>query len=103
VKLDESTAISRPAMERALGKLVLEAGFRDAFFSDRVVAAREANIELTDRERDALACIRPGALAAFRRYLDAKWTLGLGEVPAVTLTTEVRNEQTTQCPRRLIS
>jgi hypothetical protein len=43
--LEESTAISRPAME------------------------------LTDRERDALACIRPGALAAFRRYLDAKWTL----------------------------
>jgi hypothetical protein len=33
----------------------------------------------------------------------SKWTLDLGESPAVTLTTEVRNEQTTQCPRRLIS
>ena len=77
MKLEESTAISRPPMERALGKVVLDADFRDTFFSDPVVATREANIELTDRERDALACIRPGALAAFRRYLDANWTLGL--------------------------
>jgi len=71
-------------MERALGKLVLDATFRDAFFSDPVVAARVANLELTEREREALARIRPGALAAFRRYLDAKWTLGLpapGEAP----------------------
>ena len=46
--------------------LVLDARFRDAFFSDPVVATRAApNIDL--------------------------------------VTTEVRNEQTTQCPRRLIS
>jgi hypothetical protein len=67
VKLEESTAISRPAME------------------------------LTDRERDALACIRPGALAAFRRYLDAKWTLGL---PAPRKAPE---PVPGKCPRRLIS
>lgn len=79
-----SATSSCSAMERALGKLVLDATFRDAFFSDPVVAARVANLELTEREREALARIRPGALAAFRRYLDAKWTLSLpapGEAP----------------------
>ncbi len=68
-----SATSSCSAMERALGKLVLDATFRDAFFSDPVVAARVANLELTEREREALARIRPGALAAFRRYLEAKW------------------------------
>jgi len=79
-----SATSSCSAMERALGKLVLDASFRDAFFSDPAVATRAANIELTEREREALARIRPGALAAFRRYLEAKWTLGLpalGEAP----------------------
>ena len=69
-----SAISSCPAMERALGKLVLDASFREAFFSDPVAATRAASIELTERERDALARIRPGALAAFRRYLEAKWT-----------------------------
>jgi hypothetical protein len=77
------SAISGPAMERALGKLVLDAGFRYAFFTDPEAATRAVNIQLSERERDALVCIPPGALAAFRRYLDAKWTA--------------------QCPRRLIS
>jgi hypothetical protein len=64
--------MSRPAMERTLGKLVMDACFRDSFFRDPVAASRAAGIELT--ERDALARIPPGALAAFRRYLDGKWT-----------------------------
>jgi hypothetical protein len=68
------SAISGPAMERALGKLVLDADFRYAFLSDPEGATRAVNIQLSERERDALVCIRPGALAAFRRYLDAKWT-----------------------------
>jgi hypothetical protein len=46
-------------------------------------------IELTECERDALAHIRPGALAAFRRYLDGKWTF-VDECAAVTLGTEAR-------------
>src|SRR5262249_4912546 len=73
-----------PAMERALGKLVLDRHFRDAFFRDPVAATRAADIGLPERERDALACIRPGARAAFRRYLEAKWALSLpapGEAP----------------------
>jgi len=46
--------------------------FRDAFFRDRAVASEAAGIPLTDREQSALTRIRPGALAAFQRYLDAK-------------------------------
>jgi hypothetical protein len=64
----------RPAMEQALGKLVMDDDFRDAFFVDPDAASRAVNIELTERERNALARIRPGALAAFRSYLDRKWT-----------------------------
>ena len=65
--------MTRPAMERALGKLVMDAAFRDAFFRDPVAACRTVGIELTDRERDALAQIPRGALTAFQRYLSGKW------------------------------
>jgi hypothetical protein len=84
--------MSRPAMERTLGKLVMDARFRDAFFHDPVEASRSADIELTKRERDALARIRPGALAAFRRYLDAKWTFGVDERPPVTVSIEAASD-----------
>src|SRR5436309_2825662 len=46
--------------------------FRDAFFRDPAVASEAAGISLTNREWDALTRIRPGALAAFERYLHAK-------------------------------
>lgn len=68
--------MNQQAMEQALGKLVMDGGFRDAFFSDPVVASEVAGIPLTDRERNALTRIRPGALAAFQRYLDAKGVRG---------------------------
>ena len=64
--------MSQPAMEQALGKLVLDVGFRDAFFRDPAAASLAAGIQLTDQERGALERIRPGALAAFQRYLDGK-------------------------------
>lgn len=64
--------MNQPAMERALGKLVMDGRFRDAFFRDPAGASETAGIPLTDRERNALMRIRPGALAAFQRYLDAK-------------------------------
>ena len=38
-------------MEQALGKLVLDGGFRDAFFRDPAVAGEVAGISLTDNER----------------------------------------------------
>jgi len=63
---------NQQAMEQALGKLVMDGGFRDAFFRDPAVASEAAGIPLTDRERNALTRIRSGALAAFQRYLDAK-------------------------------
>jgi hypothetical protein len=59
-------------MEQALGKLVMDVRFRDAFFRDPTSASLAVGIQLTDRERSALGCIRPGALAAFQRYLDRK-------------------------------
>jgi len=65
--------MSQPAMEQTLGKLVMDAGFRDAFLLDPMAASRAAEIELTDRERSALARIPRGALAAFQRYLDGRW------------------------------
>jgi hypothetical protein len=65
--------MSQPAMERALGKLVMDVGFRDAFARDPIEANRAAGIDLTDRERGALAQIPRGALAAFRRYPDGIW------------------------------
>jgi hypothetical protein len=69
--MEAGSLSNQQAMEQALGKLVIDGGFRDAFFSDPVVASEAAGIPLTDRERNALARIRPGALAAFQRYLEA--------------------------------
>ena len=63
--------MSRQAME-ALGKLVMDVRFRDAFFRDPMAASLAAGIQLTDHERGVLGRIRPGALAAFQRYLDGK-------------------------------
>jgi len=62
----------RQAMEQALGKLVMDVRFRDAFFRDPMAASLAAGIQLTEHERSALGRTRPGALAAFQRYLDGK-------------------------------
>jgi len=62
----------QPAMEQALGKLVIDGESRDAFFRDPAVASEAAGIPLTDHERAELTRIRPGALAAFKQYLDAR-------------------------------
>jgi hypothetical protein len=64
--------MNQQAMEQALGKLIIDGEFRDAFFSDPTVASEAAGSSHSDRERKALTRIRPGALAAFQRYLDAK-------------------------------
>jgi hypothetical protein len=75
------TGMNQQAMERALGKLVMDRGFRDAFFRDPSAATEAAGIRLTDHEWSALTRIRPGALAAFERYLHSKrldWHEGAG-------------------------
>jgi hypothetical protein len=66
------TAMHRRAMEQALGKLVMDSGFRNDFFRDPSAASEAAGIRLTDHEWGALTRIRPGAFAAFERYLHAK-------------------------------
>jgi hypothetical protein len=71
--------MSQQAVEQALGKLVIDIGFREAFFSDPTAASEAAGVPLTEGERSALARIRPGALAAFQRYLKGK---RLHEAPA---------------------
>jgi quercetin dioxygenase-like cupin family protein len=43
---------NQQAMEQALGKLVMDGGFRDAFFGDPAVASEAAGIPLSDRERN---------------------------------------------------
>ena len=65
--------MSRQAMEQALGKLVMDVPFRDAFFRDPLAASLAAGLQLTEQELRALGHIRRGALAAFQRYLDGKW------------------------------
>ena len=45
--------MSRQAMEQALGKLVMDVAFRDAFFRDPTAACLAAGLELTDEERMA--------------------------------------------------
>jgi len=69
--------MSRQAVEQALGKLVLDCEFRAAFFHDPPRAAHHAGLDLTDGERETLALIRPGALAAFNQYLDRKRTMAM--------------------------
>jgi hypothetical protein len=64
--------MNQHAMEQALGKLVLDGDFRDAFFRDPLEASVAAGIALTDGERKALTQIRAVALAAFQRYLGAR-------------------------------
>ena len=64
--------MNQKAMEQALGKLVMDSGFRNAFFRDPPAASEAAGLALTDDEWRALTRIRPGALAAFERYLHAK-------------------------------
>ena len=48
--------MSQPAIEQARGKLVIDGGFRDAFFRDPTEASEAAGIPLTDREPE---CVDP--------------------------------------------
>jgi len=52
-------------MEQALGKLVMDVAFRDAFFRDPLAASLAAGIQLTDQECSALERIPPGDYVVF--------------------------------------
>ena len=62
--------MSQRIVERAVGKLVTDEGFRNAFFRDPKVACLQAGLELFAEELDALEHIPRPALAALSACLD---------------------------------
>jgi len=62
--------MSQRVVERAVGKLVTDEGFRDAFFRDPKTASLRAGLDLTTEELDALSHIPRPALAALNARLD---------------------------------
>lgn len=62
--------MSQQAVERALGKLVTDEGFREAFFADPVAAALQAGLALAPQELDALRRLPRSALAGLGACVD---------------------------------
>jgi hypothetical protein len=62
--------MSQRGVERALGKLVTDEAFREAYFQDPDAAAWRAGIELSREEAAALSRIPRRLLAAITRQLD---------------------------------
>lgn len=64
--------MSQRAVERTLGKLVTDEGFRDDFFRDPASATAHAGLELTGEELDAISRIPRTALAALGSRIDGR-------------------------------
>jgi len=62
--------MSQRIVERAVGKLVTDEGFRKDFFRDPMTASAHAGFELSAEELDALSRIPWAALAALNARLD---------------------------------
>lgn len=62
--------MSQRGVERTLGRLVTDPGFRDAFFENPVEAGLHIGAELTQQEIEALLRVPPDALAEFSGCLD---------------------------------
>lgn len=62
--------VSQPSVERALGKLLTDEGFRAAFFRDPWAASRSAGLELAAEEVDALWNIPARELTQLCRRID---------------------------------
>jgi Ribosomally synthesized peptide prototyped by Frankia Franean1_4349. len=62
--------MSQQAVERAIGKLTTDEGFREAFFADAARASLEAGLQLSAFEIDALRRISAEALQRFSDGLD---------------------------------
>jgi hypothetical protein len=62
--------MSQRGVERTLGRLVTDPGFRDAFFENPVEAGLHIGAELSQPEIEALLRVPPDALAAFSGCLD---------------------------------
>ena len=64
--------MTQQAVERTLGKLLTDENFRDRFFTNPEIAAREAGFALSSIELDALSRLSPEALARFSDHLDKR-------------------------------
>jgi len=62
--------MSQRVVERVVGKLVTDEGFRDAFIRNPKTASLQAGLELSAEELDALSRISRAALAALSARLD---------------------------------
>ncbi len=62
--------MSQRSVERTLGRLITDPGFREAFFETPVEAGLHIGAELTPQEIEALLRVPPDTLAAFSGCLD---------------------------------
>jgi hypothetical protein len=62
--------MSQAAVEKALGKLITDEGFRRRFFQDPAGASFAAGLELSRAELDALSRLSVEAIARFGARLD---------------------------------
>ena len=62
--------MSQRSVERTLGRLVTDPGFREAFFRDPIAAGLRIGADLTREEIDALLRVPLAALAEFSVQLD---------------------------------
>jgi hypothetical protein len=62
--------MSQRSVERTLGRLVTDPGFREAFFRDPIGAGLRIGADLTREEIDALLRVPLAALAEFSVRLD---------------------------------
>ena len=62
--------MSQRAVERALGKMVTDPGFRERFFADPGAASLAAGLDLAPAEIDALSSVPRRALCLLEQSLD---------------------------------
>ena len=85
--------MSQAAVEKALGKLITDEGFRDRFFRDPAAASFVARLEMSRAELDALSRLSVEAIARFsarldhricRLSLEGEWRQASPETPQVS-------------------
>jgi hypothetical protein len=68
---DQGASVTQQAVERAIGKLVTDAEFRERFYVNPEVAAWEAGLPLSRVELEALSALSRDAVTRFSEGLDA--------------------------------
>lgn len=64
--------MSQAAVERTLGKLMTDDGFRRRFFQDPAAASFAVGLQLSPAEVEALSCLSREAIRQFSACLDAR-------------------------------